>query len=822
MILKSSKSNNKRRVSTRRGRHSANPKNLNDSKKYSSPFGDLSWLLWATLSLFLLLSLISWSPQDGGWFQISSREEPINLLGRVGASLSDFMIFCFGLSSFWWVVLFGYITALSFKKNLVNRELEKLKSSDSDKKMIMPSNSDKHFYSSNSLYYKSLGFILLLSGSVVIEAQRLNFENIILNNAPGGALGSVLGGLGEWAFGPFGLMVISIFLFFSGLSLFFGFSWFIAFEIFGKIIESSLNKVKFLFQSLEDTRLGIKALQARISRTNKANDNFKINSIKLKTKVDHKPSRSTSDALGQREQQPLFESETDSKLPPLSLLIKAENPASTVSESTLEYTSRLIETRLNDFGVQVRVVSAQPGPVVTQYEIEPAVGVKGSQIVSLAKDLARSLSLLSIRVVETIPGKSFMGLELPNSKREIVRLSEVLGSDSFIDNSATLPLALGKDISGIPVVFDLTKMPHLLVAGTTGSGKSVGVNAMLLSLIYHSSPNKVRFILIDPKMLEFSMYEDIPHLLTPVVTDVTDSGKALRWCVGEMERRYKLMSTLNVRSLTSYNQKVNNAIKAGAPIENPFFEFDSNVEQTFEDNSVNDTNLDLRYLQPLPKIVVVIDELADLMMVVGKKIESLIARLAQKARAAGIHLILATQRPSVDVITGLIKANIPARISFQVSSRVDSRTVLDQMGAETLLGQGDMLFLMPGSGLPKRIHGAFVADEEVLAVVDYIKKTAEPKYDENILNEQFDLDSKTSPKSLIDTNKKEDAEKDPLYDEAVAIIFKNRRASISLVQRHLRIGYNRAARLLDAMESAGIVSEMRSNGNREILVTPGN
>ena len=818
MILKSSKSNNKRRASSRRGRNPANFKNSNDSKNYISPFGDLSWLLWAALCLFLILSLISWSPEDGGWFQISSREEPVNLLGRVGASLSDFMIFCFGLSSFWWVVLFGYLAALSFKKNLTNRELEKLKNSDYDNNITLASIEAKNSLPNYSIYYKTLGFILLLSGSVVIEAQRLNFKNVILNSAPGGALGSLLGGMGEWAFGSFGLMVISIFLFFAGLSLFFSFSWFIAFEIFGKTIENSLNKVKFLFQSLEDTRLGIKALQDRISSPK----NSKSNSIEIKINSDPKTTKSISGTLAQREQQPLFDTDARNKLPPLSLLIEAENSTSTVSESTLSYTSRLIETRLRDFGVQVRVVSAQPGPVVTQYEIEPAVGVKGSQIVSLAKDLARSLSLLSIRVVETIPGKSFMGLELPNTKREIVRLSEVLGSDSFIDNAATLPLALGKDISGIPVVFDLTKMPHLLVAGTTGAGKSVGVNAMLLSLIYHSTPDKVRFILIDPKMLEFSMYEDIPHLLTPVVTDVTDSGKALRWCVGEMERRYKLMSTLNVRSLASYNQKVNNAIKSGTPIENPLFKFEPSEEDSTNGSSNTDSNLDLRYLQPLPKIVVVIDELADLMMVVGKKIESLIARLAQKARAAGIHLILATQRPSVDVITGLIKANIPARVSFQVSSRVDSRTVLDQMGAETLLGQGDMLFLMPGSGLPKRIHGAFVADEEVLAVVEFIKKTAEPKYDESILNEQFDLDTKSSHKSLVDTNKKEDAEKDPLYDEAVAIIFKNRRASISLVQRHLRIGYNRAARLLDAMESAGLVSEMRSNGNREILVTPGN
>lgn len=821
MIFKSSKLNNKRRATPGRVRSSSNPKNFDNPNKPSSPFRDLSWLIWAGVFLFLLVSLISWSPQDDGWFQVSSRENPENLLGRVGAILSDFMIFCFGLSSFWWVILFGYLSIIAFKKNIKTRELEKLKHSGNEN-LEIDLNNDKNLYSDNAIFYQSLGFVLLLSASVVIEAQRLNFKNIILNVAPGGALGNLLGGVGEWAFGPFGLMIISIFLFFAGFSLFFGFSWFVAFELFGKTIESSQSKIKFLIQSIEDTRLGINAIKARINKKNIINTNRRENFIELKSKVVSKQVKSNSNLMGKRQQQPLFESDVADILPPISLLIEAENSSSTVSESTLSYTSRLIETRLNDFGVQVRVVSAQPGPVVTQYEIEPAVGVKGSQIVGLAKDLARSLSLLSIRVVETIPGKSYMGLELPNSKREIVRLSEVLGSSSFVDNLATLPLALGKDISGVPVVFDLTKMPHLLVAGTTGAGKSVGINAMLLSLMYHSGPEKVRFILIDPKMLEFSMYEDIPHLLTPVVTDVTDAGKALRWCVAEMERRYKLMSTLNVRSLTSYNQKVNSALRNGTPVENPFFEFVSNLESDSDVELSDDKNLGLRYLQPLPKIVVVIDELADLMMVVGKKIETLIARLAQKARAAGIHLILATQRPSVDVITGLIKANIPARISFQVSSRVDSRTILDQMGAETLLGQGDMLFLMPGSGLPTRIHGAFVADEEVLAVVEYIKKTAPPKYDESILEESFDLDSKTNLTSEVSTNKQEDAEKDPLYDEAVAIILKNRRASISLVQRHLRIGYNRAARILDAMELAGIVSEMQTNGNREILVTSRN
>ncbi|OUW01013.1 MAG: hypothetical protein CBD16_06005 [Betaproteobacteria bacterium TMED156] len=787
------------------------------SKTESSPIFDFSWLIWATVFLIIFVSLLTWSPQDGGWFQISSREQPENLLGRFGASLSDFMIFCFGFSSIWWPILFGYLSILAFKKNLRKREMEKLKNLSSETTKNKKINYE-FFNSKSSFHHRTIGFLMLLSGSVVIEAQRLNFENLILNTAPGGALGNFLGSIGEWAFGPFGLMVISVFFLFLGVSLFFGFSWFTAFEILGKIIEAFYAKTKLLIQSLEDNRLGIKALQARMKKKEKTQNSFYDNTFELKVKSESKSSKINPDLIGKRNQQTLFDNDTNGELPPLTLLIEASVTSSKISQSTLAYTSRLIETRLNDFGVQVRVVSAQPGPVVTQYEIEPAVGVKGAQIVGLAKDLARSLSLLSIRVVETIPGKSFMGLELPNPKREVVRLSEVLGSKSFLDNSATLPLALGKDISGIPVVFDLAKMPHLLVAGTTGAGKSVGINAMLLSLIYHSTPEKIRFILIDPKMLEFSMYEDIPHLLTPVVTDVADAGKALRWCVSEMERRYKLMSLLNVRSLTSFNQKVSQAINEGIPIENPFFDFDQSSEKEDAQNSTQQNDYELRHLAPLPKIVVVIDELADLMMVVGKKIESLIARLAQKARAAGIHLILATQRPSVDVITGLIKANIPARISFQVSSRVDSRTILDQMGAETLLGQGDMLFLMPGSGLPVRIHGAFVADEEVLQVVEFIKSSSTPSYVNSIMNETFDLDSKTGDFSDISSAKKNDAEKDPLFDEAVAIILKNRRASISLVQRHLRIGYNRAARLLDAMQSAGIVSEMQSNGNRDILI----
>jgi S-DNA-T family DNA segregation ATPase FtsK/SpoIIIE len=464
-------------------------------------------------------------------------------------------------------------------------------------------------------------------------------------------------------------------------------------------------------------------------------------------------------------------------------------------------TSRLIEKKLKDFGVEVRVVAASPGPVITRYEIEPATGVKGSQIVGLAKDLARSLSLVSIRVVETIPGKNFMALELPNAKRQTIRLAEILGSQAYNDGASMLTIGLGKDIVGGPVVVDLAKMPHCLVAGTTGSGKSVGINAMILSLLYKAEARDVRLILIDPKMLEMSIYEGIPHLLCPVVTDMKQAANALNWGVGEMERRYKLMSKLGVRNLAGYNKKIDEAATRGDKLPNPF----SLTPEAPEP------------LERLPHVVIVIDELADLMMVVGKKIEELIARLAQKARAAGIHLILATQRPSVDVITGLIKANIPTRIAFQVSSKIDSRTILDQMGAEALLGMGDMLYMPSGTGLPIRVHGAFVSDEEVHRVADYLRSQGSPNYIEGIL-EGGTLDDDGGPAG--EAAGTSDGEADPMYDQAVGIVLQHKRASISLVQRHLRIGYNRAARLLEQMEKSGLVSGMGTNGNRDLLVPP--
>ncbi|MGQ9723815.1 MAG: DNA translocase FtsK, partial [Tepidimonas sp.] len=503
--------------------------------------------------------------------------------------------------------------------------------------------------------------------------------------------------------------------------------------------------------------------------------------------------------VAKERQQALF-AEGESPLPRLDLLDPPSRQQATVAPETLEMTSRLIEKKLADFGVQVQVVAAQPGPVITRYEIEPATGVKGSQIVNLAKDLARSLSLVSIRVIETIPGKSLMALELPNARRQTIQLGEILGSQAYHEAKSVLTLGLGKDIAGRPVVVDLAKMPHCLVAGTTGSGKSVGINAMILSLLYKAEPKDVRLLLIDPKMLELSVYEGIPHLIAPVVTDMKQAANSLNWCVAEMEKRYRLMSKLGVRNLAGYNAKIAEAAARGESIPHPF----SLTPEAPEP------------LQRLPYIVVVIDELADLMMVVGKKVEELIARLAQKARAAGIHLILATQRPSVDVITGLIKANIPTRISFQVSSKIDSRTILDQMGAEALLGMGDMLYMPAGAGFPTRVHGAFVSDDEVHRVVAFLKeRCGEPDYIEDVLEgcggEGFGSSDGAGEGQA-------GGEKDPLYDQAVAIVLQDRKASISYVQRKLKIGYNRAARLLEEMERAGLVSALTASGQRDILV----
>jgi S-DNA-T family DNA segregation ATPase FtsK/SpoIIIE len=501
----------------------------------------------------------------------------------------------------------------------------------------------------------------------------------------------------------------------------------------------------------------------------------------------------------------MFDSVPAGSLPPLSLLDDPPERPPTYSEEALEAMSRLVELKLRDFGVEVEVVAVHPGPVVTRFELNPAPGVKVSQISNLSKDIARALSAISVRVVEVIPGKSFVGLEIPNESREMVTLGEILRSRAYEELPSPLTLALGKDISGKSVVADLAKMPHLMIAGTTGSGKSVGINAMVLSLLYKSKPEQVRMIMIDPKMLELSVYEGIPHLLAPVVTDMKEAANSLRWCVAEMERRYKLMAALKVRNLGGYNRKVAAAIEQGKPLKDPFY-----IPSEGTDDEVP-------ALQPLPNIVVVIDELADMMMIVGKKVEELIARLAQKARAAGIHMIVATQRPSVDVITGLIKANIPCRIAFQVSAKVDSRTILDQSGAENLLGHGDMLFLPSGAPTPVRVHGAFVSDQEVLRVAAQLKASGQPSYiDEVTEGPSAPIPGLSGEKPLGG----DDGEEDPLYDQAVQIVTETRRASISGVQRRLKIGYNRAARLVETMEAAGIVGPLQSNGSREVIAPP--
>ena len=768
---------------------------------------DLAWLVYSVLGLSLAVSLATWSARDEAWFQSGGAEQPLNLLGRFGAYLSDVGFFFFGLSAYWVVALLLIWAFVSFRASFSIRRAKRLGLSSSQGRAQEAEEGLKS-------WQHLVGIVLFMVSSCVLEAQRLNFFGSDVIYFAGGLVGSLAGSGLDWLLGPLGVTIVAFIGFFMGLSLTLQFSWMTVFERLGHAAELLVLGLKAWFAAQQDKAKGQSLAEARAATVRVKKEGLPDQPPVVVPAVQVQPSAKLAEQARLPKQAALFEGgasdeEATTSLPGVELLDPVTDQAEAVSPETLAYTSRLIENRLADFGVTVRVVSAQPGPVITRYEIEPALGVKGSQIVNLARDLARALSLVSVRVIETIPGKSLMGLELPNARRQTVRLSEILGSAAFQESGATLPLALGKDISGAPYVVDLARMPHLLVAGTTGSGKSVGVNAMLLSLLYHAPASRIRLILIDPKMLELSVYEGIPHLLTPVVTDMKLAANALHWCVGEMERRYRLMSRLNTRNLSSFNQKVAEALRKGKPLTDPLAAPDL-IEAG-----------EAPLLEPLPQIVVVIDELADLMMVVGKKVEELIARLAQKARAAGIHLILATQRPSVDVITGLIKANIPARISFQVSSKIDSRTVLDQMGAEALLGQGDMLFLSAGTGLPVRVHGAFVADDEVVKVVEHLRSLGETNYDDRILDGADPETSGSFTAGLEVPGGEQGTEADALYDQAVEVVLKHRRASISLVQRHLRIGYNRAARLLEAMEQAGLVSAMQSNGNREILVPAG-
>jgi S-DNA-T family DNA segregation ATPase FtsK/SpoIIIE len=740
------------------------------------------WLLVGLAGLYLGMVLWGFDRLDPGWSHAAATDRIANPGGRLGAWLSDLLLYLFGISAWWWVALPFFLLAWGYHR------LSHLFGGDRRSLLI-------------ALY----GFVVLVLASCGLEAMRFWSLQLALPLAPGGMFGYEIGRLVTQFLGYTGGTLILLVLAMIGFSLFSGASWITIAEKAGILLEGAYVGLRSLWDGWQDRRYGRVVAEQReevVETERRKVEESPLPPVRIEPVEIVVPVAPKAAARAEKERQaPLFFDAPGGALPPLHLLAEpTHNPDDLPAAETLGFTSRLIERKLADFNVEAKVLTAHPGPVVTRYEIEPAVGVKGSQIVGLAKDLARALSLVSIRVVETVPGKSCMALELPNPKRQIVRLSEIIGSQAYHGMHSPLSVALGKDIGGQPVVVDLAKMPHLLVAGTTGSGKSVGVNAMILSLVYKSEPRDVRMIMVDPKMLELSIYEGIPHLLAPVVTDMTKAANALHWCVGEMERRYKLMSALGVRNLSGFNSKINEAKKAGEHIPNPF-------------SLTANTDIGPEPLEPLPYIVVVIDELADLMMVVGKKIEELIARLAQKARASGIHLILATQRPSVDVITGLIKANIPTRIAFQVSSKIDSRTILDQMGAEALLGQGDMLFLAPGTGLPMRVHGAFVADEEVHHVVDHLKKVGPPDYIDGLLDGPAGDDAEVGAGDTAGG----DAEADPMYDQAVEVVLKTRRPSISLVQRHLRIGYNRAARLIEAMEKAGLVTPMNSAGGREVV-----
>ncbi len=750
-----------------------------------------------------LLALFTYSTQDAAWSTSGSGGALANKAGKLGAMLADISYFLLGFSVWWCVAAALRAWLATLARWMRGQELPER----AQAPITMPGQPRvfpiakklERLGSPKAVFW--FGLALLLCASVALEWSRLYRLEPLLPGHAGGVLGYWLGPLAMKWLGFTGSGLVAIVLVVTGFAMAFRFSWGHAAERIGAWLYALVETRRAKREIAEDLALGQRAAREREETVFEEREVIAESHplpVLIEPLMADVP---TSVRVAKERQKPLFSELPDSKLPQVDLLDGALLRQETVAPETLEMTSRMIEKRLKDFGVDVRVVLAQPGPVITRYEIEPATGVKGVQIVGLARDLARSLSLVSIRVVETIPGKNYMALELPNAKRQSIRLSEILGSAVYNEAKSMLTMGLGKDIIGNPVVADLAKMPHVLVAGTTGSGKSVGINAMILSLLYKADARDVRLLMIDPKMLEMSVYEGIPHLLAPVVTDMRQAAHGLNWCVMEMERRYKLMSKLGVRNLAGYNVRIDETKARGESIGNPF----SLTPEAPEP------------LERLPHIVVVIDELADLMMVVGKKIEELIARLAQKARAAGIHLILATQRPSVDVITGLIKANIPTRIAFQVSSKIDSRTILDQMGAEALLGMGDMLYMPSGTGLPIRVHGAFVSDEEVHRVVAYLKTQGEPNYIEGVL-EGGTVDGEDGALGDLLGGSSSGGEKDPMYDQAVEVVLKNRKASISLVQRHLKIGYNRAARLVEDMEKAGLVSSMSTSGQRDILV----
>jgi DNA segregation ATPase FtsK/SpoIIIE, S-DNA-T family len=744
------------------------------------------WIVWLIALAMLLAAIgafLSFSAADPAWSTTGKNVTVKNWLGSIGAWAGDIGYFAVGATVWWLLAFAAAILWRTSPRGLVP----------------VGANHSVLEIAGLSLPWRLAGLALLVMTASALEALAMHRWFAGLPQGAGGAIGQSLGyPLLKWiGFVPSALLLIV--LVFVGFTAAFAVPWLRLSERVGTLLLDGVLSWREKREEVREIKRDFEIAAPEVELRNLY--------IQEETKrvEQHEPIKIVetfepvvlSERIEREKQTMLFSDIPDSVLPQLSLLEPLPKEQPVVSAETLEFTSRLIERKLAEFNVPVKVLAAYPGPVVTRYEIEPDVGVKGNSIVNLAKDLARAMSVMSIRVVETIPGKSCMGLEVPNPQRQSVALIEILGSAAYNDASSLLTMGLGKDIAGRPVVADLGRMPHCLVAGTTGSGKSVGINQMILSLLYKAEPREVRLVLIDPKMLELSIYDAIPHLLCPVVTDMKLAANALNWCVNEMERRYRLLSHMGVRQLSSYNVKIRDAVARGQPIGNPFSLTPDQPEP----------------LEEMPFIVVVIDELADLMMTAGKKIEELIARLAQKARAAGIHLILATQRPSVDVITGLIKANVPTRIAFQVASKIDSRTILDQMGAEALLGRGDMLYMLGGTGLPVRVHGAFVTDDEVHRVVEHWKAQAPPQYIEGVLE---GTDSETM-NELFGGGSNE-GEKDPRFDEAVAAVLESRQPTISYVQRRLRIGYNGAARLIEAMEAAGIVTRPNAMGKREVLV----
>ncbi|MCK0152406.1 DNA translocase FtsK 4TM domain-containing protein [Alcanivorax sp. S6407] len=736
-------------------------------------------------SAYLLLALVTFDSGDPGWTFVGNVTAVQNAAGRAGAFSADLLLSLFGFMAYLFPVLVGFWAGKVLK--------------------------ERHAGLPNSWPLFSLrlvGFILTMLAGTALSYMHFTVGAHLPEGA-GGILGHGMGQAALNGFNPLGGTLIMVALFLIGVTIFTDLSWIALAEGLGALVLAAFEKIPAWWQARKQQREAQKLKKEAHEKRAKVISEAKKKAETRKPVKIAEPAKPVEKSVRvqKEKQQKLFTTEVTGELPPIGLLDQVEESKGGYSEEALEGMSRLLEIKLKDFNIEAEVVAVQPGPVITRFEIQPAPGIKVSKITNLAKDLARSLAVISVRVVEVIPGKTTVGIEIPNEQREMIRFTEVVGTQMFDQSPSPLTMALGKDISGNPVMADLAKMPHLLVAGTTGSGKSVGVNAMLLSMLFKSNPDDVRLILIDPKMLELAVYDGIPHLLTPVVTDMKEAAGALRWGVGEMERRYRLMAAMGVRNISGYNRKVDDAKKKGEPLKDPLWkpEDPMNLEE------------EAPLAEHLPYIVIVIDEFADMMMIVGKKVEELIARIAQKARAAGIHLILATQRPSVDVITGLIKANVPSRIGFQVSSKIDSRTVLDQGGAEQLLGHGDMLYLPGGTSVPERVHGAFVSDEEVHRVCDDWRKRGEPNYLEEILDGGSDL---SAPMPGMESAGGGDDENDPLYDEAVAYVTQSRRASISSVQRKLKIGYNRAARLVEAMEMAGVVTEAGHNGQREVIAPP--